>query len=82
MNKEQIHDNQINPLMAQILEICQAHKIAMVASFSIPTEDDPELMCTSALTADEYEPPRCLLQALRSVLSPEPVIAFTTTEGG
>ena len=58
VTKEKIYDDQVNPLMAKILAICQKHKIAMLASFSIPTVDDPDLCVTSALLADEYEPPK------------------------
>lgn len=57
MNKEQIYDEQINPLMAQIIAICQTHKIAFVASYAIPTEDDDTLRCSSALLGPDYEPP-------------------------
>lgn len=54
MNKEQAYDDKINPLMAQIIEICHEHKIAMVASFAIPTEDDADLFCSTS-TVDENE---------------------------
>lgn len=37
MTKEDVYDAEINPLMAKILDICRQHKIAMVASFHIPT---------------------------------------------
>jgi hypothetical protein len=57
MNKEQIHDEQISPLMAQIIEICKEHKIAFVASYAIPTEDDDTLRCSSALLGREYGAP-------------------------
>jgi hypothetical protein len=49
MNKEQIYDEQINPLMEQIIAIAQAHKIAMVASFAIPTPDDDGLYVSTSL---------------------------------
>jgi len=52
MNKEQIYDNQINPLMAQIIEICKTNKIAMLATFDIPNDEDADLACTSH-TPDE-----------------------------
>ena len=41
MNKEDVYDTQINPLMAEIIKICQENKIAMLASFAIPTEENP-----------------------------------------
>jgi len=63
--KEQIYDALINPLMAQILAVCKEHKIAMVASFSIPNEDDPNLAWTSVLTTDEYDPPEMYREIVR-----------------
>lgn len=67
MTKEQVYDEQIFPLMAQILEICEARKIAMVASFAIPNDEDPDLCCSSALTTAEYEPPEYLKAAVRVI---------------
>lgn len=49
MNKEQAYDEQIAPLMTQIIAICQEHGIAMIASFAIPTKDDDGLCCTTCL---------------------------------
>ena len=51
--KEEIYDEQINPLMAQILTICKEHKIAMICDFALDAED---FHCTSALLDKEYEP--------------------------
>jgi hypothetical protein len=53
-NKEEVYDSQINPLMAQIIKICQEHKIAMLASFAIPTPGDPGLRCTTSLLSEEH----------------------------
>jgi hypothetical protein len=52
VNKEKIYDERINPLMAQIIELCKQNGIAMVASFAIPNDEDDSLRCTSHL-ADE-----------------------------
>lgn len=52
--KEQVYDADIFPLMKQIIDICHAHKIAMVASFAIPSEDDPALQCDTALLEDSH----------------------------
>jgi hypothetical protein len=72
MNKEQIYDEQINPLMAKIIAICKEHKIATVASFAIPTDEDEGLMCTTALTTPEYEPPDVLRQIVNILYPPLP----------
>lgn len=48
-SKEQIYDDQISPLMKQILEIAKANGIAMLAHFDIESEEDPGLRCTTTL---------------------------------
>jgi hypothetical protein len=35
VNKEEIYDSQISPLMLQIISITKAHGITMIASFDI-----------------------------------------------
>lgn len=52
--KERIYDDQIAPLMAQILDICKTHHIACVATFGVPSETDAELACSSALVGPEF----------------------------
>lgn len=49
MNKEEIYDEQISPLMRRIIEVCKEHGIAMMADFAIPTEEDEGLRCTTLL---------------------------------
>ena len=60
--KEEIYDEQINPLMAQIIAICKEHNIAHVCSFSL---DDDGLMCTTCNTSDETDPPDELRECVR-----------------
>lgn len=52
MNKEQIYDTKIAPLMKQIIEICRNGGIAMLADFAIPTYEDEDLRVTTC-TVDE-----------------------------
>ena len=52
MNKEQVYDDKISPLMAQIIEICQEHNIGMIADFEIPNDEDQDLCCTTSLPGD------------------------------
>ena len=68
--KEQIYDDKISPLMAQIITICKIHKIPIVASFFIPGADDPELAVTTALLGNGFEAPKNFRSALRE-LRPE-----------
>jgi hypothetical protein len=56
MNKEDVYDNQLSPLILQIIGICKAQGIAMIASFNIAHdgegpdgEDCSSLTCTSHL---------------------------------
>lgn len=56
MSKEKFYDEKVAPLMKEIIAICKEHKIAMVASFAIPNDEDPELLCTTALLAKRFEP--------------------------
>lgn len=77
MSKEQVYDAEIAPLMAKILEVCKREKIAMVAQFSTPSDDDPDLLCTSALTEEEYNPTRDQKAAV--CILTEGFVAFTRT---
>jgi hypothetical protein len=47
MNKEEIYDTRIQPLMAAICEIVKKEGIAMFASFDIPNDEDPTIRCTT-----------------------------------
>ena len=53
--KEEIYDEQISPLMTQIIAICKENKIANVCSFSLDLDEG--LCCTTCMTQDEFEPP-------------------------
>ena len=81
--KEAIYDEQISPLMEQILTICKDNKIAMLADFALgkdPEADDAELKCTSGLLADEHEPTPEMIKAW-SMIQPRQAsfMAFTIT---
>ncbi|KPY88961.1 MULTISPECIES: hypothetical protein [Pseudomonas syringae group] len=66
MNKEQVYDDQISPLIKQIVDIARQNGIAMVASFSIAHdgegpngEDCSTLTCTTHLPdGDDVFDPR------------------------
>jgi len=78
MTKEQIYDDQIFPLMKQIIAICEEHKIAMIADFALSDEDLEDLKCTTALLAEEFDPPDEMLHALE-ILRPKPKSPITLT---
>lgn len=48
-DNESIYDEQIFPLMAQIIEICKAHQIPMVAAFEYSDSN----YCTTIIPQDE-----------------------------
>ena len=75
MTKEAVYDTQISPLMAEILAICQEHKIAIVADFGL----DGDLHCTSALLTEDYEPSEGQLTALKNLRHAEPVFVMAET---
>lgn len=80
MNKEQIYDEQVEPLMAKIIEICKANKIAMVATYAIPNDEDPNLRCTTALVDETGERPHDLQRALLAVRPPAPAVVALTVK--
>lgn len=60
LNKEQVYDQQIAPLMTQIIDICQQRGISMVATFALPIPGDDNLVCTTALKDENGTfPPMC-----------------------
>ena len=50
-DNEAVYDNQINPLMGQIIALCKEHGIPFVACFQLndgDEESDSPLLCSSA----------------------------------
>lgn len=90
MNKEEIYDSQISPLMLQIIEICKTQGIAMMASFDIAHEgegpngeDCSGLVCSSLLPDGDGEPNPVFMKAnalIRRGRNPAPMML--TTEHG
>lgn len=60
-NKEAIYDEQIAPLMTQIINICESNGLQMVASFALIDEDpnfqDKPMVCTSSTIGDTFNNP-------------------------
>lgn len=79
--KEQIYDEQISPLMTQIIEICKRHKIAHVCSFSL--DFDEGLCCTTCSTTDECEPPEKFKDCVRRLYGEDsrPLTMLTVRDG-
>lgn len=54
--EEAIYDEQIAPLMTQIIAICKEHRIPMVAQFVYGnTAEDVALLCTTSLPASSMD---------------------------
>lgn len=54
--KEAIYDEQIAPLMKQIIKICQENSIALVSTFGLDDigADGDKLLCSTALIGGKY----------------------------
>lgn len=81
-NKEAVYDAEISPLMAQIIAICQRAGISMLASFAIPTADNPDLQCTTLLPDETGKQTPTIKAAYRGLIGEPTVIAFTVTKNG
>lgn len=54
-DKESVYDEQISPLMTQIIAICKEHNIPMVAQFQYAdTEDNGPAYVTTSLPIKDY----------------------------
>lgn len=75
--KEEVYDAEINPLMAQIIEICKQRQIPMLASFSLDREEG--LKCTTALLDEQWEVPEELFEACKVIYTGgRPLMKLTT----
>ena len=81
MNKEQVYDEQIAPLMTQIIEICEKNNIGMLADFEIPNDEDPDLCCTTGLPGENDEVSRRHSLARQVLMGRIGGFAFTVSEG-
>lgn len=82
MNKEQVYDEQIAPLMTQIIEICEKNNIGMLADFEIPNDEDSDLCCTSGLPGENDQVSRRHSLARQVLMGGGRAFAFTIDEEG
>lgn len=75
MTKEEIHDEQIAPLMTQIIDVCEKHGISMLADFHL----DDDRHCTSAIVPANG--PEAMRRAVAILSEPESPMLFLTTTG-
>lgn len=79
INKETVYDEQISPLMAQIIDICEKNGIAMLATFDIPTPEDSGLCCTSVLPDETGRNPVRQAAAMSVLEDPRFLIGMLAT---
>lgn len=74
---EKIYDEQIAPLMAQIIAVCKKHRLPMLASFCYSSKDESEQFATTCLPRGEDEwLPETLEVARRFIRSEPPYMAM------
>ena len=74
-NKESVYDNEINPLMAKIIEICKREKMPIVCSIQYEDSDENGAgICTTVITEDTASPK---MKRLGDAHRPERPIALT-----
>jgi hypothetical protein len=80
-DKEQIYDEQLSPLVTQIIQICEQHKLPLVLSVCYGwNETDKSLCCTTSLPGDGWQPER-YHRAIETIISdPAYLAAFTLTK--
>lgn len=67
MNREQVYDEKIAPLMTRIIDVCKQHEIPCVASFHLPTVEDNGLRCTSIVWLESWQVPDDFRRAAAAV---------------
>lgn len=76
---EDVYDEQISPLMTQIIEICKKHDMPMLCTFQYAHNDEQgDAQCTTAVAPPERASDR-LMQAIYAV-SPKQPFAVAMTE--
>ena len=65
---EDIYDEQIAPLMAQIIAICKEHQMPMIASFAYRCEGDDDYdLCTTCLPGADDNAPLSYIDAIDAI---------------
>jgi hypothetical protein len=92
MNKEEVYDEQISPLMQEVIAICKENGIGLFFTACIPTDEDPHLMCSTCIPSNAAdldklstdEPGDAIIEQLRQTVYSQrqststPVMHMTT----
>ncbi len=79
MDKEQVYDAEINPLMGQIIAICKRAGIACLCTFDLESEDNDGLVCTTCLPDGDGKFPDYIKRAQDAFTPPSDLFAITVT---
>lgn len=79
MSKEDIYDNEISPLVAQVIALCQKHGIAMIANFACPNDEDESVQALSMVPDENDEHPTNHQEALHCIRPPRRSPLMLTT---
>ena len=80
-NKEYVYDQEIAPLVSQIIEVCKSNDIPMVASFCYGLSDnDAEDLCTTFITQSDGWVPESFEDCRKRLFSSPFLMAFTITK--
>ncbi|WP_095082545.1 hypothetical protein [Pseudomonas sp. Irchel s3h17] len=79
MTKENVYDEQINPLVHKIIAICREHEIALLLSAQLEDEDERELFCTTILPGTDEVSCERFVQALNLIRPPSHSVMHMTT---
>lgn len=77
--KEEIYDEQISPLMTQIIALCYEHKIPLVSSFALDKEEG--LVCSTFIVKKEFEPPDAFYAAAALLRGGMPQLSVVVRDG-
>lgn len=78
--KEAFYDENISPLMDDVIRFCKAQGISMLASFELDTsEDDPDvpLLCTTQIILPDCQ--STVLRKAAKVIYPGPTVCLAET---
>lgn len=79
-DQEQVYDEQIAPLMAQIIGICREHSIPFLASFNYARRGGENMLCTSS-HADTHDMPENMKAAFGLIRHGFSALAVTARSG-
>ena len=74
-----MYDEQISPLVHQIISICKEHNIALLLSAQLQDEDDETLYCTTILPGTDDASDEKFVRALNIIRPPSRSVMHMTT---